>query len=321
MALRRVLVCAAAVLLVGGCATETTKDTASPASLPQKWDLRTSSPAWAPAPRPESTGTTSSVPMPYPERVTAIYHMLWNNGTTPRLSDIPPEVNVVNLAFAQGDPLRLVGYGAQSEAEYVADARALRARGVRIVASIGGAKGHTNVSNREGVIDGLMAINATLPLDGIDWDIEQGDISHDDIVAISLRMKQLRGPDFAITLAPNGSNLYEYLPIARTLHQAGALSMYGQQFYDAPVSVDAAKRRIAEAIAFGIPESKIGVGMMIADGPRHWTVEQSEANTEALKREFPDLRGGYLWEAGRAGTQDWAERVGPRLLDEVKEPA
>lgn len=259
--------------------------------------------------------------MPYPQRVTAIYHMLWNNGTTPRLSDIPPEVNVVNLAFAQGDPLRLVGYGAQSEAEYLADARALRARGVRIIASIGGAKGHTNVRNRAGVIDGLMAINDTLPLDGIDWDIEQGDISHDDIVAISLRMKQLRGPDFAITLAPNGSNLNEYLPIARTLHQAGALSMYAQQFYDAPVSLDAAKRRVAEAIASGIPESKIGVGMMIADGPRHWTVEQSEANTYALKREFPDLRGGYLWEAGRAGTEEWAERVGPRLLDEVKEPA
>ena len=44
--------------------------------------------------------------------------------------------------------------------------------------------------------------------------------------------------------------------------------------------------------------------MMVADGPNHWTVPKSEAMTDALKGDFPGLRGGYLWEAGRAGTSD-----------------
>ena len=80
-----------------------------------------------------------------------------------------------------------------------------------------------------------------------------------------------------------------------------------------PVSLYAAKSRITEAIGYGIPENKIGVGMMIADGPNHWTVDQSSQNIDGLKQDFPRLRGGYLWEAGRAGTDQWASRVGPQL--------
>ena len=32
-----------------------------------------------------------------------------------------------------------------------------------------------------------------------------------------------------------------------------------------------------------------------------------------MKAKYPSLRGGYLWEAGRPGTAEWADRVGALL--------
>ncbi|MFP4897495.1 glycosyl hydrolase family 18 protein, partial [Paraburkholderia sp. EG304] len=149
--------------------------------------------------------------MGLPAKVQSLYHMMWSNSGSPQLRNLPSQVNVVNLSFLQGDEPRLVGWGSQSEASFLADAKELRARGVRIVASIGGAGGHVNVANREAFVRGVMNVNAKLPLDGIDWDIEGSTpMAASDVVWISKRLKELRGDKFAITLAPNGSNIDQY---------------------------------------------------------------------------------------------------------------
>ena len=70
----------------------------------------------------------------------------------------------------------------------------------------------------------------------------------------------------------------------------------------------------------GIPENKIGLGTM--QGPTGYSTAYWDVNT-AMSRmtqafiDYPQLRGGYLWEAGRAGTADWANRVGGLILSKA----
>lgn len=249
--------------------------------------------------------------MSYPAKAVGIYHMMWSNSGSPALSTTPANVNVVNLAFAQGSVPSLVGWGSQSEASFLADAAALRAKGVRMVISVGGAHGSLNIADRQGFVRGIMAINAKTPLDGLDWDIEGSTpMAAADVVWISAELKRLRGSDFAITLAPNGSNIDAYRAIAVQLHAAGNLDMIGQQFYDAVVSKEAARGRVDQLIAAGIPASKVAVGMMVGPENVYWTVEECIEAMNFIKASHPALRGGYLWVAGRAGTTDWSNRVG-----------
>ena len=266
-----------------------------------------------PAPK-TSAPAGSRAPMALPSKVQALYHMMWSNSGSPQLRNTPSQINVVNLAFLQGSTPTLVGWGSQSESSFLADARALRARGVRIYASVGGAHGNVNIANREAFVQGVMRLNEKLPLDGLDWDIEGGTaMAPSDVVWISKRLKQLRGRNFGITLAPNGSNIDHYRAIAVQLHRAGALDMIGQQFYDAVVSKEAAKGRVAQLVGAGIPQSKIGIGMMVGSTNNYWTVDECIQAVRFIKSSYPGIRGGYLWEAGRAGTSDWANRLRPHL--------
>ena len=135
-----------------------------------------------------------------------------------------------------------------------------------------------------------------------------------DVVWISTELKRRRGPGFAVTLAPNGSNIGHYVTVAQHLQAAGALDMIGQQFYDAVVSEGAMMGRLDQLRAAGIPEHRMAVGMMVGASDHYWTVDQCASRVAAAKRRYPGLRGGYLWESSRAGTADWASRVGALLL-------
>ena len=230
--------------------------------------------------------------MAFPAKSVAVYFMMWSNSHSPQLSALPSGVNVVNLAFAQGDPPKLVGWASQSESSFIADATAMRARGVRFVLSVGGEGGSINVKNRQAFVDGVMAINAKLPLDGLDWDLEGPSLVKDDVLWIAKELDRLRGPAFAQTMAPNGSNVSEYLPVAVALQQAGLLDAFGQQYYDAPVSKEAAEGRVNEAIGKGIPENSITIGMMVGSDDRHWTVDECVTNVTWLKGNHSALHGG-----------------------------
>jgi hypothetical protein len=277
---------------------------------PPSVDAGAPAPVDAGAPDP---GTADSAPMPYPSKAVAVYHMMWTSSDAPKLAALPASINVVNLAFAQGDPPRLVDWSAQGQASFIADAKALRARGVRVVLSVGGSGGNVTIANRQAFVDGVMAINAKVPLDGLDWDLEGPAMNQADVLWIAHELERLRGAAFAETMAPNGSNVGTYLPIAVALHREGLLDAFGQQYYDAVVSKEAAQGRIEEAIGRGLPEELITIGMMVGSANTYWTVEECVANVAWLKAKHPRLRGGYLWESGREGTTEWASQVGALL--------
>jgi hypothetical protein len=250
-------------------------------------------------PPPPSSGSE------YPNREIAVYKMLWSVNYPP-IASVPAEVNVVRLAFAQGSPPQLVGWGREGKASLLAGIATLRARGCKITVSVGGSGGAFDTRNRTAFVAGIDAIDGQLggQLDGLDWDLEAGAMVRADVVAIGQDLAR-RHPDWGFSFAPNGSNVSQYLPAAVEYQRLGLLSSYGQQFYDAPVSVSAAGGRIAEAIIAGIPPAKIAVGMMVGSSSVYWTNAQCKANMTALAREY-GVHRAYLWEAARAGTAEWA---------------
>jgi hypothetical protein len=246
----------------------------------------------------------------------SVYFMCWSNSPNISLSSIPPEFTDVRLSFAQGDPPRMVGWGAKGEADFKASLKTLRDRGVRIIVSVGGAGGHVNPANRQGFINGIKAIGDSFGgIDGIDWDIEgSAPMGPSDVIYICTQLKQHYGANFAITMAPNGSNIGNsatqgYTAIAIALNQAGLLDAFGQQFYDAVVSAGAAIGRINQYVSYGLPIEKYQVGMMVGDADTYWTVQECVTNFGAIKAAHPKIGGAYLWEAGRPGTAAWAKAM------------
>jgi hypothetical protein len=268
----------------------------------------------------ETREVTTLPPLPegsgWPAKALSVYFMCWSNSPNISLGSIPQEFTDVRLSFAQGDPPRMVGWGAKGEADFKAGLKTLRDRGVKIVVSIGGAGGHVNPANRTGFINGIKAIGSSLGgIDGIDWDIEgSAPMGPSDVVYICTQLKQHYGPEFAITMAPNGSNVGNtpqqgYSAIAIALNQAGILDAFGQQFYDSVVSAGAAIGRINNYKAWGLPVAKYQVGMMVGAADTYWDLSECVSNFKAIKQAHPQVSGAYLWEAGRPGTAEWARAI------------
>jgi hypothetical protein len=259
-----------------------------------------------PTPDPTPTPVTGA----YPVKAIGLYVMRWpSNG--PDISTIPAGVNNIRLAFAQNSPPSMVGWGSQGQSSCVSQLATRRAAGTRVIVSIGGQGGAISTVSRATFMQGIATIKGQLEassgggLDGIDWDIEASSLSLADVVWISSQCKALYGANFAITFVPNGGNVTQYLPAAVACHQAGALDEYGQQFYDAPVSLSAAMGRISQAIGAGIPQSKMSVGMMIDSDSNHWTNAQCRGYMASIRQTYPGIVKAYLWEAQRAGTALW----------------
>jgi len=234
--------------------------------------------------------------------------MMWSvNG--PNLGSISADCNEIRLAFAQGSPPALVGWGSQGQSSFLSDLAAKVAAGTRIVVSVGGAGGALQISNRTAFLAGIANIRSALGgnLHGLDWDQEIASPFNDaDVVWISQQLKATYGAGFGITFATTVVNGTPYtLNAAVACSRVGALDFYGQQFYDAPVSLSAAVQRINEAIGRGIPQSQLGVGMMVGNSANYWTNAQCRANYAAIRQQFPGIQKAYLWEASRAGTAEW----------------
>lgn len=268
----------------------------------------------APAPAPVVTPQAPPA-TPAPAAVTggrqlSVYLKMWPSRLPGLAAAAKPGITEVRLAFLQGSPPKLPGWGSQTLAQVTADAAALRARRVAVTASVGGSGGAVDTKSRETFLGGVAAVHAAIGLDRIDWDVEASALRADDVLAISQAAHDRWG--LMVTMAPNGSNVGAYLPVAVELHKRGLLAGYGQQFYDAPVSLDAARGRVAEAVRAGLPVPVIQVGMMVGSDASHWSLDACAVNAAALAREFPGI-GAYLWSETHAEVAEWASRVGAAL--------
>lgn len=131
----------------------------------------------------------------------------------PPLEETPPEVTIVALAFAvtapspEGDSITLDFLESQhTEAEMRAGAKALQARGVKVLMSINGTdswEGHPdgwgNLKPEEFAANVKRIVMDDWGLDGIDLDNEGASTPDDNYVAVVKALRAALGPDALIT--------------------------------------------------------------------------------------------------------------------------
>ncbi|MEU4577185.1 chitinase [Nonomuraea sp. ATR24] len=168
-----------------------------------------------------------------PERVMVGYlHASFANGSGYiRMSDVPAEWDIINLAF--GEPTSVTSGdirfsqcpvaecpNVESEADFIAAIDAKQAQGKKVLISIGGQNGQvqlTTTAARDKFVQSVSAIIDRYGLDGLDIDFEghslylnQGDTSLANpttpvIVNLIQALKTLKsryGSDFVLTMAP-----------------------------------------------------------------------------------------------------------------------
>ena len=183
----------------------------------------------------------------------------WHNFTNPAgdtfpLGQVSDDWNVVVVAFADNAGSGNVAFNldknAGGEAKFIADVAALKAKGKKVVLSLGGQDGSITLNNASDVshfVDSLYAIILKYGFDGIDLDLESGSgvsIGAPIINNLVTGVKQLKakvGPSFYLSMAPEhpyvqggyisyGSIWGSYLPIIDGLRDE--LTVLHVQYYN-----------------------------------------------------------------------------------------
>ncbi len=272
-------------------------------------------------PTPSASPTTTPAPGAYPAREVAGYQMLWSNDRDV-LGSLPAQLNVVRLAFFNdggnipgGVSPGIVGYTSAGKSSMVSELRSFVGRGGKVTLSLGGGGQRLSLGNPTNVVNRIRAVISDLsdgqgPLvTGIDWDIESNDFTDSGVFSVSQQLVQAYGPDFAVSMVPNGGNIDTYLSTGKRLWQGGYLSSFGQQFYDAPMSESAIGHRVSQYLGTGMPISLYAIGMMIGTDSSHPSEATYNTWFTHLQQAHPGLDRAYLWELSRSGTAQWAADI------------
>ena len=239
------------------------------------------------------------------------YLPLWsNNPGAASVDDVPPEVTELRVAFvyqgtAGGDPLGLVAYGRDGQAGFVSKLAAWRAARSdrRVVVSVGGEGYPIDLSDCVQCAADMVALHAQVPFDAWDFDVEAGSFTTEMVMAFARAVFYELGVGF--TSVPHGGVVDDYLPISVAAHSEGLLLWHGQQFYSSLVTWGGVQYRMGEAITAGVPQARLGLGMMVASDATGWTNAECVSMMTQAITEYNTTRT-YLWEVVRPGTAQWA---------------
>jgi len=294
-----------------------------------------------------------------PAKVMGVYYEAYKWGAT-KITDVPSEFNVIFLfnAAPDGPPVRgsynnvgngafvfkegyMSRYGYQNMAPGQGNAsvapalvQRVRARGQKVLLTVGGAGNGFNFDNREksqNFVNSFIAMNAYFlgeggsptagrGLDGVDFNNFESGIgsSSAEMVWIAQRLKALYGPSFMITAPPSGATDYGWIDtnIGRDLNAAGLLSFFSPQIYDDPARYSTAEKIALEInrwispaprgyVAAANPPNQFGIGdaSKIVIGlpapsyaqPSGYPLSRATAAYDLVKARHPSLRGVFAW--------------------------
>lgn len=288
----------------------------------------------APGPTPPTT-----LPDGFPTRVLATYFEAYRGSAynTFKLTDVPTTFNVVYLFNARFNSDGSLTFPNLNDPITAAQVQELRARGQKVILTIGGAGIHfiyTNRTHTTNLVNSFKSFyDAFGGLDGIDWNnFEGGTITQSNKDAFAAEaiwaVQQLRaeyGSTFAST-APVGGNTAEptQLQWATAMNAGNALTWVNPQYYDWSGYKDPGfvsgyqpagglygynlnKQWIQ---AMGGDPTKVLMGFSanywgynLPEGQRHdyyemaLTLSESTREWDAAVAEFPNQRGAFCWSA------------------------
>ncbi|WP_181884880.1 glycosyl hydrolase family 18 protein [Arthrobacter sp. RT-1] len=265
-----------------------------------------------------------------PSKVVGVYWTRWNFGI--HLTQVPQAYNVLYLFAAgrSGD----VGGIAWGMNEIAADIRTVRARGQRVVLSAGGAGQEISFSSREvsrRFVDSVVRINTELggttarpAIDGVDFNTFESDATPntDEYLWMFRELKRRFGQEFGITCPPAPWKTQDKAMIQEALSK-DLMTYAGPQFYDGreladPAYIIKSTREWVEKVAGG-DASKIVVGFGMDSGTNYSSLDEVRAAWRMVEKEFPTIRGAFLWQHKTDFDRGWAfaKQVAPLVMENI----
>lgn len=200
----------------------------------------------------------------------------WDGWSKNNLAQTPDGVTEIPIAFGflRGHTITFKG-GINPGYVTAADIASLHARGIKVSLSLGGASPSNSLvfdGNVKGFEASLSSVLATLPLDGVDFDLEHGSTANrvktlSTLITATRAYFNAQGMSEAIVTYPawNLPNEYGDAAILKNPRVAAALSWVNVMSYEHN-NVAATKRDVA---AYGaiFDRSKIMMGVDIDDAP------------------------------------------------------
>ncbi|WP_304943097.1 glycosyl hydrolase family 18 protein [Vallitalea guaymasensis] len=206
-----------------------------PPNVQSLW-LETTTPGPGPGPGPGPNPNPGPGPSDLERVVVGYWHNFDNGSGVIRLKDVTTDFNVVNVAFAEpaGDTYTMAfsPFNA-TDAEFKSDIQELKARGTKVLISIGGSNGTVELLDntaKQTFISTMINIIETYGFDGMDIDLEGSSLSLDagdtdftnpttnkvvNLIDAITAIRNHFGNDFVLTMAPE------------TVYVQGGYSTYG----------------------------------------------------------------------------------------------
>ncbi|MDA2805496.1 glycosyl hydrolase family 18 protein [Nocardiopsis suaedae] len=218
--------------------------------------------------------------------LTGYWHNFDNGSTTMPLSEVPAEYTMVAVAFADnlaGTPggitfnLASSELGGYTEQQFKDDIAAMQAEGRKVVISVGGEKGHVDVTNPEqaaGFAQSAHALMQEYGFDGVDIDLEHG--MNARYMEDALRdLRSRAGSGLVVTMAPQTIDFqapsYDYYKLAESIpdiltivnmqyYNSGSMMGCDQQVYSQG-TVDFLTAQACIQLELGLRPDQVGLGL------------------------------------------------------------
>ncbi|MGI5145364.1 chitinase [Plantactinospora sp. CA-294935] len=193
---------------------------------------------------PPTNPPTSGLPKHF---LTGYWHNFDNPAVELRLRDVPAEYDVIAVAFAEAtgtpgavtfgiDPGLSASVGGYTNADFTADVRTVKARGKKVILSVGGETGRVAVNDAASATNFSNSVHGLIQqygFDGVDIDLENG--LNPTYMAQALRSLRSRvGSGLIITMAPQTIDMQSpsvsYFKLALDIRDI--LTVVHTQFYN-----------------------------------------------------------------------------------------
>jgi chitinase len=286
-----------------------------------------------------TTGCTNPDPGgPLPRHfLTGYWHNFNNQAVELRLRDVPAEYDLIAIAFGEAtstpgqvtfgiDPGLSASLGGYTDADFRADVATVKARGKKVILSVGGEAGRVAVNDAASANNFASSVRSIIQsygFDGVDIDLENG--LNPTWMAQALRTLQAPfGANFIITMAPQtidmqstaGSyfalalNIRDILTVVHTqFYNSGSMlgcdqmAAYGQgsvNFLTALACIQLENGLRPDQVALGLPAGAgaAGGGVVapsVVNNALDCLARATNCGSFRPPRTYPGIRGAMTW--------------------------